>query len=83
MKKALGVDSKDEFLKKLQVDKTEVQVSRTDKVTGSTGLVYVKVGDKKVPIMEKRQRSKEGPLGKLQTVYKWTSEFEQLIKDNQ
>ena len=41
------------------------------------------VGDKKVPIMEKRQRSKEGPLGKLQTVYKWTSEFERLIKDNQ
>ena len=83
MKKALGVDSKDEFLKKLQVDKAEVQLSRKDKVTGSTGLVYVMVGDKKVPIMEKRQRSKEGPLGKLQTVYKWTSEFERLIKDNQ
>ena len=83
LKKTLGVNSKDEFLKKLQVDKAEVQVSRKDRVTGSTGLVYVMVGKKRVPIMEKRQRSKEGPLGKLQTVYKWTSEFEQLIKDNQ
>ena len=48
-------------------------------------LKFVKsyVGEKKVPIMEKRQRTKDGPLGKLQTVYKWTPEFQQLIKDNQ
>ena len=83
LKRVLGVNSKEEFLKKLQVDKTEVQVSKEDRVTGSTGIVYMMVGEEKVPIMEKRQRSKEGPLGKLQTVYKWTSEFERLIKDNQ
>jgi len=83
LKKVLGVNSKEEFLKKLQVDKTEVQVSKEDRVTGSTGIVYMMVGEERVPIMEKRQRSKEGPLGKLQTVYKWTSEFERLIKDNQ
>ena len=83
LKKALGVNSKKEFLKKLQVDKANVQVSRTNRVTGSTGLAYIMVGKEKVPIMEKRQRTKDGPLGKLQTVYKWTPEFEKLIKDNQ
>ena len=83
MKKALGVESKEDFLKKLKVEKTQVQKSKEDRVTGSTGLVYMMVGDKKVPIMEKRQRTKDGPLGKLQTVYKWTPEFQQLIKDNQ
>jgi len=83
MKKALGVESKEDFLNKLKVEKTQVQKSKEDRVTGSTGLVYMMVGDKKVPIMEKRQRTKDGPLGKLQTVYKWTPEFQQLIKDNQ
>ena len=83
MKKALGVESKEDFLKKLKLYKTQVQKSKEDRVTGSTGLVYMMVGDKKVPIMEKRQRTKDGPLGKLQTVYKWTPEFQQLIKDNQ
>ena len=83
MKKTLGVESKENFLKKLKVEKTEVQKSKDNKVTGSTGLVYIMVGDKKVPIMEKRQRTKDGPLGKLQTVYKWTPEFQKLIKDNQ
>ena len=83
MKKALGVESKEDFLKKLKVEKTQVQKSKEDRVTGSTGLVYMMVGDKKVPIMEKRQRTKDGPLGHLQTVYKWTPEFQQLSKDNQ
>ena len=83
MKKALGVESKEDFLKKLKVEKTTFQKSRVGRVTGSTGLAYMMVGEKKVPIMEKRQRTKDGPLGKLQTVYKWTPEFQQLIKDNQ
>jgi hypothetical protein len=83
LKKALGVNSKEEFLKKLQVDKTEKQISKGDRVTGSTGIVYVMVGEERVPIMEKRNRTKDGPLGKLQTVYKWTNEFQQLIKDKQ
>tara|TARA_R100000008_G_C3580905_1_gene168448 strand:- start:490 stop:2376 length:1887 start_codon:yes stop_codon:yes gene_type:complete len=83
MKKALGVESKEDFLKKLKIEKTEFQKSKDDKVTGSTGLVYMMIGDKKVPIMEKRQRTKDGPLGKLQTVYKWTPEFQKLIRDNQ
>ena len=33
--------------------------------------------------MEKRQRSKDGKLGKLQTVYKWTKEFQEQVKENQ
>ena len=33
--------------------------------------------------MEKRQRSKEGELGKLQTVYKWTKEFQERVNENQ
>ena len=36
----------------------------------------------RVPIMEKRQRSKDGELGKLQTVYKWTKELQDRIKEN-
>ena len=83
MKKALGVESKEDFIKKLKVKKTQVQLSKEDRVTGSTGLAYMMIGDKEVPIMEKRQRTKDGPLGKLQTVYKWTPEFQKLIKDNQ
>jgi hypothetical protein len=83
MKKALGINSKEEFLKKLKIEKTSPQKSKDGKVTGSTGLVYMMIGDKKVPIMEKRQRTKDGPLGKLQTVYKWSLEFQKLVKDNQ
>ena len=83
MKKALGVESKEDFLKKLKIEKTTFQKSRVGRVTGSTGLAYMMVGDKKVPIMEKRQRTKDGPLGKLQTVYKWTPEFQKLIEENQ
>lgn len=83
MKKALGIESKEDFLKKLKVEKTQVQKSKEDRVTGSTGLAYMMIGDKEVPIMEKRQRTKDGPLGKLQTVYKWTPEFQKLIEENQ
>ena len=83
LQEALGVNSKEEFLKKLKIEKTSMQKSKDDRVTGSTGLVYMTIGDKKIPIMEKRQRTKDGPLGKLQTVYKWTPEFQKLVKDNQ
>jgi len=70
LKHALGVNSKDEFLKKLKIGKTKFQISKDNRITGSTGLVYMVVGEKKVPIMEKRERTKNGPLGKLQSVYK-------------
>ena len=83
LQKALGVNSKEEFLKKLKIEKTSPQKSTDGKVTGSTGLVYMTIGDKKVSIMEKRQRTKEGPLGKLQTVYKWSPEFQKLVDENQ
>ena len=65
-----------------------VSGAQKGRVTGSTRIVYAVMVDKdnketRVPIMEKRQSSKDGELGKLQTVYKWTKDFQQLVKDNQ
>ena len=56
------------------------------KTTGSTNILCAIVVDDegnetKVPIMEKRQRTKDGPLGKFQTVYKWTKQFQDRAKE--
>jgi len=92
LKKVFGVDNKNQFLQNFEVEEATEQKGvsgkQKGKVTGSTRIVYAIVKDKKgnktrIPIMEKRQRSKEGELGKLQTVYKWTKDFQQLVKDNQ
>jgi hypothetical protein len=92
LKKVLKVDNKNQFLQRFEVvEATEqkgVSGAQKGRVTGSTRIVYAVMVDKdnketRVPIMEKRQRSKDGELGKLQTVYKWTKEFQQLVKDNQ
>ena len=58
------------------------------RTTGSKRIVYAVLVDEqgketRIPIMEKRQRSKDGELGKLQTVYKWTKEFQDRVNENQ
>ena len=92
LKKVFEVDTKNEFLSRFEVmeaaEQTGVSGSQKGKVTGSTRIVYAIFIDeagkeKRLPIMEKRQRSKDGKLGKLQTVYKWTKDFQQKVKENQ
>lgn len=92
LKKSLGVENKNQFLQRFEVvdsvEQTGVRGRQKGRTTGSTRIVYAVMVDEqgettRVPIMEKRQRSKDGELGKLQTVYKWTKELQDRIKENQ
>ena len=92
LKKSLGVENKNQFLQSFEVVDAEEQVGvrgrQKGRTTGSTRIVYAVMVDEqgettRIPIMEKRQRSKEGELGKLQTVYKWTKEFQERVNENQ
>ena len=91
-KKILGIDNKKQFLQRFEVVDAVEQIGvsgrQKGRTTGSTRIVYAVMVDEqgetsRVPIMEKRQRSKDGELGKLQTVYKWTKELQDRIKENQ
>ena len=92
LKKVLGIDNKKQFLQKFEVldaeEQTGVSGRQKGRTTGSKRIVYAVLVDEqgketRIPIMEKRQRSKDGELGKLQTVYKWTKEFQDRVNENQ
>ena len=79
-----GIESKDDFISNLEVGETQEQkgVSGTQKgrTTGSKRIVYaVTSGGDRIPIGVKVARSKEGKLGKLQTVYQWSPEMKKCF----
>jgi hypothetical protein len=70
MKKCLPFHTKEESFAQFEVGEEVDQVSRNKNITGSTKIVYAIDKDgTRHPIGEKKQRSKQGPLGKLNTVY--------------
>lgn len=88
-----GVTGKDEFIAKFEIGQgSDIVGTRKAKkltfgrTTGRSRLVYAIVHgeggeQKRIPIMDKRIRSKNGPLGKLETVYDWTNDMRKCMMD--
>lgn len=73
--------TKDEFVTHFEVGEEVDQVQRGEKViTGGSKIVYAVTKDgNRYPIGEKKQRSKQGPLGKLSTVYTFHPELQKCL----
>jgi hypothetical protein len=84
LSKCIPYTNKDEMISHFEVgDEKEVIQKGSDSVSGSTKIVYAVTKDgKKYAIGEKRQRSKTGPLGKLQTVYNFHPELQKCLQSH-
>ena len=84
---ALGIDSTDDFITHLEVGTPEdgEEFTYADKektqITGRNIFVYAISKDgKKLPVGFKTQRSKQGPTGKLQETFQWSSDVQKKFK---
>ena len=80
MNKCLPFDSKEDSYAQFEIGEEVDQLSRNKDITGSTKIVYAIGKDNtRYPIGEKKQRSKQGPLGKLNTVYNFHPSLQQCL----
>lgn len=80
LNKCLPFDNKEEAFTQFEVGEEIDQVSKNKNITGSTKIVYALDKDGiRYPIGEKKQRSKSGPLGKLNTVYKFHPNLQKCL----
>ena len=81
MEKCLPFKTKNEAFSHFEVGEEVDQVERGGKVvTGGSKIVYAYSKDgNRYPIGEKKQRSKQGPLGKLSTVYNFHPELQKCF----
>lgn len=81
LKDCANIEDKDDFFSHFEVGTAEdVEAKGGGNVTGSKKLVYaVSKSGKRVPIIEKRQRSKNGTLGRLNSVYNWSKQIQQCF----
>ena len=80
----LPFKNQDDFVTHFEVGEEVDQIQRGGKVvTGGSKIVYAltKEGER-FPIGEKKQRSKQGPLGKLSTVYNFHPELQKCLDKN-
>jgi hypothetical protein len=80
--KCLPFDNKNEMIKNFKVGEETEQVQKGGTViTGGSKIIYAVTQDgKEYPIGEKKQRSKTGILGKLQTVYNYHPSLQKCLK---
>lgn len=89
----LGLNNKENFIQRFVVDEGKDTIGTRKgsltfgRVTGRTRIVYAILkgpegNEVKLPIMEKSLRSKSGPLGSLETAYKWTLQMQTAIKEH-
>jgi polyhydroxyalkanoate synthesis regulator phasin len=85
MEKCLPFSTKDDMISHFEVGEEKEMTKRGGTtITGASKIVYVISKDgKRYPIGEKKQRSKTGELGKLQTVYNYHPELQKCFKKNQ
>lgn len=77
LKKCANIEDEDDFISHFEVGTAEEVSGKEGGVTGSKKLVYaISKQGKRIPIMEKRQRSKNGILGRLNSVYGWSKEMQ-------
>jgi hypothetical protein len=84
LSKCLPFKDKNDMISNFEVgEEREVTKRGSDVITGGSKIVYVitKQGER-IPIGEKLQRSKQGDLGKLATVYKYSPEIQKCFKKN-
>ena len=80
--KCLPFKNKNEMIKSFEVSEESEQTERGGTtVTGGSKIIYaVSEGGERYPIGEKKQRSKTGILGKLQTVYNYHPSLQKCLK---
>lgn len=82
MQKCLPFENEDDFIVNFEVGEEVDQYQRGNKevVTGGSKIVYAvtKTGQR-IPLAEKKQRSKQGILGKLSTVYNFHPELQKCF----
>ena len=93
LKRALGVDSTQEFIGQFEVGTvddgdpdSEKYMYSTDsetkekRISGRNVFVYYVVGDKKIPVAKKTQRGGDGPTSSLRSTYTWTKGMQDIFK---
>lgn len=82
MSKCMPFDDKNDMISHFEVSEERETIKRgTDQITGGAKIVYaISKGGQRVPIAEKKQRSKDGDLGRLSTVYNYHPEIQNCFK---
>ena len=84
LSKCLPFKDKNDMISNFEVgEEREVTKRGSDVITGGSKIVYAvtKEGER-IAIGEKKQRSKQGDLGKLSTVYNYSPEIQKCFKKN-
>lgn len=77
LKQCANIEDENDFISHFEVGVAEEVEGKGGSVTGSKKLVYaISKKGKRIPIMEKRQRSKNGILGRLNSVYGWSKDMQ-------
>jgi hypothetical protein len=84
LKNCMPFSNKNDMISHFEVgEEREITKRGSDVITGGSKIVYViSKGGERIPIGEKRQRSKEGDLGKLLTVYNYHPKVQECFKKN-
>lgn len=84
MERCLPFKDKNDMLSHFEVgEESEITKRGGDTITGGSKIVYAITKDgNRYPIGEKKQRSKTGELGKLQTVYNYHPDIQRCFKKN-
>jgi hypothetical protein len=84
LSKCMPFSNKNNMISNFEVgEEREVTKRGSDVITGGSKIVYAvtKEGER-IAIGEKKQRSKQGDLGKLSTVYNYSPEIQKCFKKN-
>ena len=84
LSKCMPFSNKNDMVSHFEVgEEREVTKRGSDVITGGSKIVYAITKDgERYPIGEKKQRSKQGDLGKLSTVYNYSPEMQKCFKKN-
>ena len=84
LSKCMPFSNKNNMISNFEVgEEREVTKRGSDVITGGSKIVYAVTKDgERIAIGEKKQRSKQGDLGKLSTVYNYSPEIQKCFKKN-
>ena len=84
LKKCMPFSSKNDMVSHFEVGEEREVIKRgSDVITGGSKIVYaISKNGERIPIGEKKQRSKQGDLGKLSTVYNYHPDVQTCFKKN-
>lgn len=84
LSKCLPFSDKNDMISNFEIgEESEVTNLSGTMITGGSKIVYAITKEgKRIPIAEKRQRSKDGDLGKLSTVYNLHPQLQNCLREN-